>query len=128
MNGSELEMRSARTNPLLADESIGELTDIEKMDLMVGDDSPYAKALKKLMRTEVANAREEALDCDPSDEKKQKALLDIAHAMKKFYMNIQGAILFEKTKHLADVKQKIAEEELKDQEKIEEIILANQTH
>jgi len=96
--------------------------------LMVGDDSPYAKALKKLMRTEVYNAREEAMDWDPADVAGQKAKMDIAHAMKKFYTNIQGAILFEKTKHLVDVKQKIAEEELKDQEKIQEIILANQTH
>lgn len=127
MNGSEVETRGVQHNPLLQEE-IGELTDSEKMDLMVGDDSPYAKAIKKLMRTEVANAREEALDCDPADEKKQKALLDIAHAMKKFYTNVQAQIYFEKTKHLADVKHKVAEEELKDKEKLDEIILFNQTH
>lgn len=95
---------------------------------MAGDDTPYAKAIKKLMRIEVSQAREEALDCDPSNEHRQKALLDIAHAMKKFYNNIQGKVLFEKTKHLADVKQKVAEAELEEAGKLEEIVLWNQTH
>src|SRR6266550_1024453 len=122
MNGSE--MVTKRPPELVATE----LTDSEKMDLMAGDGTPYANAIKKLMKIEISKARDEAMDCDPSEEKKQRALMTVAHAMEKFYKNLMGAIVFEKTVHLADVKHRLAEEELKDQEKLSEVILFNQTH
>lgn len=122
MNGSEVVTK--RPPELVATE----LNDSEKMDLMAGDGTPYANAIKKLMKIEISKARDEAMDCDPSEEKKQRALMTVAHAMEKFYKNLMGAIVFEKTVHLADVKQKLAEEELKDQEKLNDVILFNQTH
>jgi hypothetical protein len=126
VNGSEVETRQSQTDPF--SEPSLELSESEKMDLMAGDDSPYAKAIKKLMRKEITEARQEAIECDPSDEKKQRALMTVAHAMDKFYKNVLGKIVFEKTSHFAEVKQKLAEEELKDQEKLSEVILFNQTH
>ncbi len=122
MNGSEVVTK--RLPEIVATE----LTDSEKMDLMAGDGTPYANAIKKLMKIEINKARDEAMECDPSDEKRQRALMTVAHAMEKFYRNLTGAIVFEKTSHLADVKQKIAEAELQDQEKLAEVILFNQTH
>jgi hypothetical protein len=129
MNGSEVETqgRLPQPNPLSLDGPALELTDSEKMDLMAHDDGPYAKAIKKLMRKEVITARNEAMDCDPADEKRQRALMTIAHAMEKFYKSLLNTILIEKTAHLAEVRQKAAEEDLKDQEVLERIILANQT-
>jgi hypothetical protein len=130
VNGSEWETKQAQTNPNATswDDQPKELTDSEKMDLMVHDDGPYAKAVKKLMRYEIIKARDEAMECDPAEDKKQKSLMTIAHAMEKFYKNILGAIAMEKTKHLSDVRLKAQEEDLKDQEKLNEVILFNQTH
>jgi len=122
MNGSEVESRLPQLGPPT------ELTDSEKMDLMAGDGTPYANAIKKLMKIEINKARDEAMECDPSDEKKQRALMTVAHAMEKFYKNLMSAIVFEKVSHLADVKHRIAEAELEDQEKLEAVILHNQTH
>lgn len=127
MNGSEVETRQIQTDPILGGQSL-ELSDSEKMDLMAGDDTPYANAIRKLMRKEIFDARDEAMACDPADERKQRALMTVAHAMEKFYKNVLGKITFEKTSHFMEVKQKLLQEELKDQEKIEEIILANQTN
>lgn len=121
MNGSEVVTRQAfGENP--------ELTPSEKMDIIAGDGTPYANAIKKLMKLEITRARDEAMDCDPADEKKQRTLMTIAHAMEKFYKNLTGSITFEKQSHLIDVKDKALQEELKDREKLEEIILHNQTH
>jgi hypothetical protein len=122
MNGSEIETR------LPQDNLASELTDSEKMDLVAGDNTPYANAIKKLMRFEVTKAQTEAVECDPSDEKKQRSLMTIAHAMEKFRKNLLGAVTFEKSTHYADVKLRVAQEELKDQEKLDAVILFNQTH
>lgn len=122
MNGSEVVTR------LPYETNSSELTDSEKMDLVAGDNTPYANAIKKLMRIEVSKAQLEAVECDPSDEKKQRSLMTVAHAMDKFRKNLLGAVLFEQTTHLADVKKRVLEEELKDRAKLDEIILHNQTH
>jgi hypothetical protein len=122
MNGSEQETKLPY-NP-----NSSELTDSEKMDLVAGDNTPYANAIKKLMRIEVAKAQAEAVECDPSDEKKQRSLLTIAHAMEKFRKNLLGSVTFEKSSHYADVQLKVAQQELEDQKKLEEVILHNQTH
>jgi len=127
MNGSEVVTRRPPQDPMNLDGGPKELSDGEKMDLMAGDDTPYANAIKKLMRFEIVKARDEAMECPPEEEAKQKALMTVAHAMQKFYKNILGAIIFEKTKHLSDVKLRQAEEEMKDREKVEEIIFKNQT-
>ena|ERR1700719_4364582 len=121
MNGSEVVSKPPYDQSL-------ELSDSEKMDLMAGDSTPYATAIKKLMKLEVLKARDEAMDCDPADKDRQHVLMTIAHAKSDFCKQLTSAILFEKTSHLADVKQKALEEELKDQKKMDEVILYNQTH
>lgn len=121
MNGSEVVTRRAF-------EEDPELTPSEKMDLIAGDNTPYANAIKKLMKLEITRARDEAMDCDPSDEKKQRTLMTVAHAMEKFYKNLMSSVSYEKQGHLIDVKDKLLQEELKDREKLDSIILHNQTH
>lgn len=122
MNGSEIETKVPQDNLQ------SELTDSEKMDLVAGDNTPYANAVKKLMRIEVTKAQQEAVECDPADEKKQRALMTVAHAMEKFRKNLLGAVTFEKATHYADVKLKVAQQELEDRAKMDEVILFNQTH
>jgi hypothetical protein len=122
MNGSEVLSRPPTDN------NSSELTDSEKMDLTAGDGTPYANAIKKLMKIEINKARDEAMECDPSDEKKQRSLMTVAHAMEKFYKNLLGAIVFQQTSHILDVRQKAQEAELQDRDKFEEVILFNQTH
>lgn len=121
MNGSEIVTKSAFGESL-------ELTQSEKMDIIAGDGGPYANAIKKLMKLEITRARDEAMECDPTDKEKQHVLMTIAHAMEKFHKNLMGSISFEKTSHLIDVKDKVLQEVLKDREKYEEIVFHNQTH
>ena len=123
MNGSEAFARPQQTDPRLMFSPTSELTDTEKMDLMAGDQAPYARALDKLMKLEIVKARNAAMECDPTDEKRQVKLMTEAHAMNTFYNNLRGQVIFEKSNHLADVRLKAAQEELKDQEVLEAIIL-----
>lgn len=123
MNGSEAFARPQQTDPRLMFSPPSELTDSEKMDLMAGDQSPYARALDKLMKLEIVKARNAAMECDPTEEKKQTTSMTIAHAMNEFYKSLRGQVTFEKQNHLADVRLKVAQEELQDQEVIEAIIL-----
>ena len=123
MNGSEAFARPQQTDPRLMFSPPSELTDSEKMDLMAGDQAPYARALDKLMKLIIVKARNEAMECDPTEEKRQVKLMTVAHAKNEFYEDLRSKINFEKSNHLADVRLKVAQEELKDQEVIEAIIL-----
>lgn len=126
MNGSEAFARPQQIDPRLMFSPATELTDSEKMDLTVGDQTPYARALDKLMKLEIVKARNAAMECDPSEEKKQAKLMTIAHAKNEFYEFLRGQVNFEKANHLADVKLRASQEDLEDREKIEAIILNQQ--
>jgi len=124
VNGSEAFNRPQQIDPRLMYGTPGELNDAEKMDLMAGDGTPYARAIDKLMKLEIVKARNAAMESDPADRNKQATLMTVAHAMNAFYENIRGQVLLEKTSHLADVKLRAAQEEMQDQQKVEEIILS----
>lgn len=123
MNGSEAFARPQQTDPRLMFNTQSELTDSEKMDLMAGDQAPYARALDKLMKLVIVKARNAAMECDPTEEKRQTKLMTVAHAKNEFYEELRSQINFEKANHLADVRLKAAQEDLQDQETIEAIIL-----
>jgi hypothetical protein len=118
VNGEEKEIR-------LTDPNSKDLTDGEKMDLVVFSSTPTSKTVYKLMDLEVAQARDDAMECDPADEAKQRALMTVAHAMHKFAKGLKSRIEFAMSEHVADVRKKAIELELQDQEKVNAIIEAN---
>ena len=128
MNGEEIEVMKRQVSTASSQFSYNrniELTPAESMDLMVFGTTPVANLLYRLMESCITDARNEAMECDPAEDKKQRSLMTEAHAMDKFYKKIRGKIEFARVEHLSDVHQKALAEELKDQEKLEEVILAN---
>lgn len=124
MNGEEREIRQA-PNSRFSYNQTRELTPEEMMDLTVFGAMPVSKTVYKVMEMAIADARDEAMECDPAREAVQRSLMTVAHAMDKFYKKVRGKIEFAQMEHLSDVKQKVLAEDMKDQEKIEEIILMN---
>lgn len=127
MNGSEVVTKRPQEANFSYSQTT-ELTDIEKMDLAVLHQDPRVRTLYKLMELQIIKARNDAMSADPAEEAKQRSLMTVAHAMDKFYKQLRGEIEFGVAEHIADVKTKALQEELKDQAKLEEIILHNQTH
>lgn len=125
MNGEEAVIRQPQTNSRFSYNQNVELTPEEMMDLTVFGAMPVARTLYKVMESAIVDARNEAMECDPSLEAKQKSLMTVAHAMDQFYKKVRGKIEFAQTEHLTDVRQKALTEELKDQGRIEEIIMLN---
>src|ERR1700676_2449087 len=122
MNGSEVETRAQHKTPVFGEPP--ELTDSEKMDLVAGDDTPFARAIYKLMEREVFNAQREAIKTKPSNKEEQLANMTIAHAVDKFYTDLRAIVLFEKTSHITDIKALAAKKELEETGRLEEIVLA----
>jgi len=127
MNGSEVVTKRPQESGFSYAQN-NELTDIEKMDLAVLHQDPRVKTLYKLMELEIVDARNEAMEADPAETAKQLSLMTVAHAMDKFYRRVRSKIEFGVAEHVADVKAKMLQEELKDQERLNEVILFNQTH
>lgn len=125
MNGEEFVIKQPPTSSRLSYNQNIELTPEEMMDLTVFGAMPVARTVYKVMESAIVDARNEAMECDPAREAVQKSLMTIAHAMDKFYKKVRSKIEFAQTEHLTDVRQKALQEELKDQSKIEEIILLN---
>lgn len=121
MNGSEV----VTQRPVAVGKH--ELTDSEKMELTVLGSDPRCLTLFKLMEWEIEDAKDEAMEADPSKPAEQVALMTIAHAMNKFYKQVRSRMLVATHEHVADVKLKLAQKDLEDKSKIEAIILANQT-
>jgi hypothetical protein len=122
MNGSEVVTRSAKPTPF---GQAPELSDQEKMDLVAGDNTPFANAMYKLMENRIFLAQREAMTADPANEKQQVAKLTIAHAMDKFYTDVRDMINFEKQSHIMDIKTRAAQKQLEEEGVMEEIIAAN---
>ena len=125
MNGEEREIKVAPSSSRFSYNQTRELTPEEMMDLTVFGAMPVAKTVYKVMEFAIADARDEAMECDPAREAVQRALMTVAHAMDKFYKKVRGKIEFAQMEHFSDAKQKVLAEDMKDQEKIEEIIMLN---
>jgi len=128
VNGSEVVTVQRPQNSGVSYAQNNELTDIEKMNLAVLHQDPRVKTLYKLMELEIVDARNEAMEADPAETAKQLSLMTVAHAMDKFYKHVRSRIEFSVAEHIADIKSKALQEELKDQEKLNDVILYNQTH
>lgn len=124
MNGEEVCVKTSPNTRFSYNQNT-ELTPEEMMDLTVFGSMPVAKTVYKLMENAIADARNEAMECDPAREAVQRSLMTVAHAMDKFYKKVRSKIEFAQTEHLTDVRQKALQEDLKDQAKVEEIIMAN---
>ena len=126
MNGEEREIRNIPSaSPQFAYSKNFDLTESEKMDLIVGRSTPFANALFKLMEAEIVQARNTAMECPPEKDATQRSLMTVAHAMDKFYKNLISRMDFNSQEHILSVRQKTQEMELQDQSRLEEIILKN---
>ncbi len=129
MNGEEVEGRPRYTAPtpssMLGIRVVAELTQGEKTDLLMFAQTEVAKTVFKVMEMEIIDARDEAMACDPSEVVKQKALMDTAHAMAKFYTRIRNKMsgVVDEFKQLAAEAE--VEEAMDDQEFIQNAILAS---
>src|SRR5258705_13169544 len=106
MNGEEREIKVAPSSSRFSYNQTRELTPEEMMDLTVFGAMPVAKTVYKVMEFVIADARDEAMECDPAREAVQRALMTVAHAMDKFYKKVRGKIEFAQMEHFSDAKQK----------------------
>lgn len=128
MNGEEFVIKQPPgVSPLNTYGQVPELNASEKMDLTVFGATPTAKLLFKLMEIIVVRARNDAMRCPPDNRDKRISLLDIATAKDDFYKELRGEIEIATQEHILDIRIKAQQEELKDQAKLEEIILFNST-
>ena len=128
MNGSEVLTQGRNpVAPGFGYNRIPELTEPEKMDLTVFSSMSLAKAVYKVMEIEILEALHEAMQTNPANKEQQVANMTIAHAMDKFYTNVRGKIEHAMGEHVATVRLKVQEEDLKDAARMEEIILQNAT-
>lgn len=96
---------------------------MEKADLFAFSHTETCRALYKLMENMVIDARDEAVAVPPEEEKLQKAKMDMAHAMSKFYTRLRKEIETTASEHLGETQYLANQEVLKDQDTIEAIIL-----
>lgn len=100
-----------------------QLSVMQKTDLFAFSHTETAKSLWELMENLVIEARDEAMSIDPADEKLQKARMDTAHAMAKFYTRLRKEIESLASERMGEIERLANEEILKDQERIEAIVL-----
>ncbi len=102
---------------------VTQLSVMQKTDLFAFSHTETAKSLWELMENVVVEARDEAMAIDPAEEKIQKARMDTAHAMAKFYTRIRKEIESLASEQMGEIERLANEEILKDQELIEAIVL-----
>ena len=102
---------------------IKELSQAQKMDLIVLSTNPNFQTVYDLMENEVLAARDEAMAVDPTEEKKQVVRMTEAHAMAKFYQKIRKQIEFAATEQLENIKAKAAQEATQEQDFLESVVL-----
>jgi hypothetical protein len=126
MNGSEVEIKRP-PQPKFSYNQESEITDAEKMDMVVFATMPMFKTFCRMLENIIIRSRNHAMDVDPSDKDRQAAALTIAHAQKALYEELRGDIEFKMTEHVADVRLRVQQQDLEDQTKLEEIIFAHET-
>jgi hypothetical protein len=126
VNGSEVETRKPVVTKFSYNQESA-ITPQEKMDLMVFSSTPMFATFCKMIENIIIRSRNHAMEVDPANDKAQTAALTIARAQKDLYEELRGDIEFSMGEHMADVRARAAQEDLKDQKKVEEIIFANVT-
>jgi multidrug efflux pump subunit AcrB len=126
MNGSEVEIKRPPI-PKFSYNQESEITDAEKMDMMVFATTPIFKTFCKMFENIIIRSRNRAMEADPTNERAQAAALTVAHAQKAMYEEFRGDLEFKMMEHVADVRLRVQQEDLNDHKKLEAIIFANQT-
>lgn len=96
---------------------------MEKADLFAFSHTTTCRALYKLMENLVVEARDEAMSVEPDQEKLQKAKMDTAHAMAKFYTRLRKEIETAASEHRGELQELANQEILGDRDVMEQIIL-----
>lgn len=126
MNGEETCVRKGATEtPTLSINKVVELTNQEQMDLIILSANPQLNTLWKFMEMEIVNARDEAMDVDPSEPVKQQSKMTIAHAMGRFYTHIRQRIAYVTREHLNEAQRLDYERKMGSPEEIEKILIDN---
>ena len=102
---------------------VTELSITEKLDLFQFAHTSYAETVYKLLELILIEMRDEAAETDPADEKKQKAVWDVAHAAHKIYTRFRQEVQKIAEGHRADIADKANKEILEDQQEMERIML-----
>lgn len=100
-----------------------ELTNAQKMDLIVLSSNPAFEAVYILMENEVLDARDEAMAVDPVEEKKQVVRMTEAYAIAKYYGKIRKQIELAATDQLEAIRAKATQEAAQEQQFFEDIVL-----
>lgn len=79
------------------------------------------------METEIIRARDEAMEADPATPALQSSLMTEARAMHRFYGRIRGMVELAVKENHDDIKLKALQEDMKDQDTLEAIMLAQST-
>jgi hypothetical protein len=125
-SGEEFVIRqvAGNTSPLSVNK-VQELTNSEKMDIMILSGNPAILTLWKFMEMEIIQARDEAMNSDPSKPNEQVAKLTIAHAMEKFYKRVREDISYLTQEHLAETRRLEWERRLQEPDELEKAFFEN---
>lgn len=102
---------------------VTELSTAEKIDLMMFSHTTVAQTVFKLLELMVVEERDAAAAVELDKEAEQRAAWTSAHVMQKLYSKFRARVEESANEHRADIEKRALEEELKDQAKIQEIIL-----
>lgn len=104
---------------------VQELTNSEKMDIMILSGNPAIMSLWKFMEMQIIAARDEAMNTDPSKREEQISKLTIAHAMEKFYRRTREDISYLTQEHLAETRKLEWERRLQEPDELEKAFFEN---
>jgi hypothetical protein len=123
MNGEEKEVPQVSSTPKLTNGRFVELTEPERMNLVLLASSPNYDTLKKLFEMEVIQARDEAMAVPPHEKEKRLALMDVAYAIAQFSTHVQQRIESAILEHKGAIAVAAAREATQDRNFIEKVIL-----
>lgn len=101
-----------------------QLTDAQKMDLIVWASSPVYSVIVDMLESEILDARDEAMATDPAEKEQQSARMTEAHGMAKLYQRFVKKVESCSQEQFAKVQEKANRAILKDQSIVDEIILS----
>lgn len=101
-----------------------ELTDAQKMDLIVLSANPTFEVVYLLWENLILDARDEAMAVDPSEPAKQASRMTEAHALAKAYKRFRDNVTNSLAEQHGKIKLKVAETLAKEQDFIDQIVLS----
>lgn len=125
MNGEEVVIKKRATKlPKLSLNAVKELSNPEKLDLIVYCTNPQIEILWKLMEMEIIQFRDDAMAVDPAKKDEQSARMTEAHAVAKFYERVRNSIQYITQEHLNQAKQLEYEQQMQSPEEILKVLLS----